>query len=177
MNEPVDPIGAVVRFYIQSGCPEVLKVETADDMADAVGQLYPLETEHAVLVWNRIPVLLEYRYDIPVLLDDLVPLLEEIQRAEFSETRVYWGSDTFSTEWQIRRDGELLRIDSRWMAVSGSYESLLNGRSQLTVEIRSFVAEWLKVLRRIAYDLGAQSVRLEDHDIAVRVNALLTPSH
>ncbi|MGW3562349.1 hypothetical protein ACWDSL_00320 [Streptomyces sp. NPDC000941] len=167
-----------MSFYIQSGCPEVLKVETADDMADAVGQLYPLETEHAVLVWNWIPVLLEYRYDIPVLLDDLVPLLEEIQRAEFSETRVYWGSDTFSTEWQIRREGELLRIDSRWMAVSGSYESLLNDRSQLTVEIRSFVAEWLKVLRRIAYDLGAQpSVRLEDHDIAVRVNALLTPSH
>ncbi|MGO4749348.1 hypothetical protein AB4212_12080, partial [Streptomyces sp. 2MCAF27] len=64
------------------------------------------------------------------------------------------------------------------MAVSGGYESLLNDRSQLAVDIRSFVAEWLKVLRRIAYDLGAQSsVRLEDHDIAVRVNALLTPSH
>ncbi|MFF7999058.1 hypothetical protein [Streptomyces sp. NPDC007917] len=154
----------------------MLKVEAADDMADAVGQLYPLETEHAVLVWNRVPVLLEYRYDIPVLLDDLVPLLEGVQRREFSETRVYWGSDTFSAEWLIRRDGELLSIDSRWMAVSGGYESLLNDRSQLAVEINSFVAEWLKVLRRITNDLGAQSVYLEDDEIAVRANALLTSS-
>ncbi|GAA2362158.1 hypothetical protein GCM10010246_61360 [Streptomyces cuspidosporus] len=164
-------------FCVQPGCPEVLKVESAEDMADAVGQLYPLETEHAVLVWNRVPVLLEYRYDIPVLLDDLVPLLEEVRRPEFSETRVYWGSDTFSAEWQIRRDGALLDIHSRWMAVSGGYEFLLNDRSQLTVEINSFVAEWLKVLRRITYDLGAQTVHFEDDDLVVRVKALLTSPH
>ncbi|MET7904703.1 hypothetical protein ABZS86_25855 [Streptomyces sp. NPDC005355] len=165
-----------MSFSIQTGCPATQHVESADDMADAVSQMYPFETEEAVLVWNRIPVLLEYRYDIPVLLDDLIPLLEKIQAPQFSQTRVYWGSDTFSAEWNLRRDGETLTIGSRWDSTSGGYEALLNERSTLTVEIRSFVAEWLKVLRRITSDLSTQSVHLEDDDIAVRARALLMKS-
>ncbi|MFE5124979.1 hypothetical protein [Streptomyces sp. NPDC056669] len=165
-----------MSFRLQTGNPETLKVGPADDMADATGQMYPMETEDAILFWNRVPVRLEYRYDIPVLLDDLIPLLEEVQNPAFSQTQVHWGSDTFSTEWNIVRDGDFLRIDSRWDSAHGSYEFLLNDRSQLTVGIDSFVAEWLKVLRRITSDLIICHVRLEDDDIAVRAKALLSKS-
>ncbi|WP_258940538.1 hypothetical protein [Actinomadura luteofluorescens] len=146
------------------------------DMADATAEMYSEDTDDAILFWNRVPVRLEYCYDIPDLLDNLVPLLEELQNPEFSQTEVYWGSDTFSAEWNIVRDGDSLRIDSRWDSVHGSYESLLNDRSQLTVRIDSFVAEWLKVLRRITSDLAARHVRLEDDDIATRAQALLSKS-
>ncbi|WP_339154925.1 hypothetical protein [Actinomadura luteofluorescens] len=165
-----------MSFWLQAGNPEALKVASAVDMSDATEQMYPMGTEHAILFWNRVPVQLEYRYDIPVLLDELIPLLEEVQSSEFSQTRLYWGSDTFSVEWRIARDGDSLRIDSRWDSVHGSYESLLNDRSQLTVKIDSFVAEWLKVLRRITSDLATCHVRLEDDDIATRAQALLSKS-
>jgi hypothetical protein len=161
-----------MNFRLQTGNPETLKVESAEDMADATGQMYPMDTEDAILFWNRVPVRLEYRYDIPVLLDDLVPLLEEIQNPEFSQTQVHWGSDTFSTEWNIVRDGDSLSIESCWDSVHGSYEFLLNERSQLTVRTDSFVAEWLKVLHRITSDLTIRHVRLEDDDIATRAKTL-----
>ncbi|MGI5200199.1 hypothetical protein ACQEU6_00995 [Spirillospora sp. CA-108201] len=166
-----------MNFWLQTGNPETLKVESAEDMADATGQMYPMDTEDAILFWNRVPVRLEYRYDIPVLLDDLVPLLEEVQNPEFSRTQIHWGSDTFSTEWNIARDGDSLRIDSRWDSVHGSYEFVLNERSQLTVSIDSFVAEWLKVLRRITSDLAVRHVRLEDDDIATRAKTLSSKSN
>lgn len=165
-----------MNFWLQTGNPETLEVGPAADMADAAGQMYPMETEDAILFWNRVPVRLEYRYDIPVLLDDLVPLLEEVQNPGFSRTQVHWGTDTFAAEWNIERDGDSLRIDSRWDSVHGSYESLLNDRSQLTVRIDSFVAEWLKVLRRITSDLLSCHVRLEDADLANRAKALLSKS-
>ncbi|WP_141578035.1 hypothetical protein [Actinomadura sp. WMMA1423] len=166
-----------MSFWLQTGNPETLEVGSGEDMADATGQMYPMGTEDAILFWNRVPVRLEYRYDIPVLLDDLVSLLEEVQSPEFSQTEVYWGSDTFSAEWNIVRDGDSLRIDSRWNGVHGSYESLLNDRSQLTVRIDSFVAEWLKVLRRITSDLAIRHVRLEDDDIATRAETLLAKAN
>ncbi|MEU8124660.1 hypothetical protein AB0C21_38615 [Spirillospora sp. NPDC049024] len=165
-----------MNFRLQTGNPETLEVASAVDMADATAEMYPMGTEDAILFWNWVPVQLEYRYDIPVLLDDLVPLLEDVQNPEISQTEVYWGSDTFSAEWNIVRDGDSLRIDSRWDSVHGSYESLLNDRSQLTVKIDSFVAEWLKVLRRITSDLAARHVRLEDDDIATRAKKLLSKS-
>ncbi|MES9601921.1 MULTISPECIES: hypothetical protein [Actinomadura] len=166
-----------MNFWLQTGNPETLKVGSAEDMADATGQMYPMDTEDAILFWNRVPVRLEYRYDIAVLLDDLVPLLEEVQNPEFSQTQIHWGSDTFSTEWNIARDGDSLRIDSRWDSIHGSYEFLLNERSQLTVRIESFVAEWLKVLRRITSDLAIRHVRLEDDDIATRAKTLSSKSN
>ncbi|MEU9006525.1 hypothetical protein [Streptomyces sp. NPDC048551] len=47
-----------------------------------------------------MPVRLPYSYDLAALVDDLVPLLEEIQRPDFSETEAFWGSDTFSADME-----------------------------------------------------------------------------
>ncbi|MEV5942792.1 hypothetical protein [Streptomyces sp. NPDC051994] len=92
-----------MSFSIQAGCPAVRKCESAADMADAVGGIYSSEADDATLLWNLVPVRLPYGYDLAALIDDLVPLLEDIQRPEFSETEVFWGSDTFSAEWRISR--------------------------------------------------------------------------
>ncbi|NXY96852.1 hypothetical protein HYE82_21185 [Streptomyces sp. BR123] len=75
--------------------------------------MYSSESEDAVLVWNQVPVPLTYRYDIAVLLQDLVPLLEGVRRPEFSAAEVFWGSDTFSAEWKLAREGGDLRIRAR----------------------------------------------------------------
>ncbi|MFF4159445.1 hypothetical protein [Streptomyces sp. NPDC001678] len=142
-------------------------------MADAVGELYRSEAEDAILVWNLVPVRLPYGYDLAAMVDDLVPLLEEVQRPEFSGTEVFWGSDTFAVEWIVSRDGDSLRIQARWHSTLGNYESLLTERGDATVTTATFVDEWSKVLRRIVTDIEAESVELEDDDVFVRAKALL----
>ncbi|MEU4212220.1 hypothetical protein AB0F13_19830 [Streptomyces sp. NPDC026206] len=96
---PRDEFGAAhfhgTGFEIRAGHPAAGRCSAAvvADLADAVGELYSSEAEDAVLVWNRVPVRLTYRYDLAVMLDDLVPLLEEVLRPEFSGTEVFWGSE------------------------------------------------------------------------------------
>ncbi|MCX5587963.1 hypothetical protein ACFWG6_34235 [Streptomyces erythrochromogenes] len=162
-----------MSFSIQAGCPDVRKCESAADMADAVGEMYSSEAEDAILVWNLVPVRLPYGYDLAALLDDLVPLLEEVRRPEFSETEVFWGSDTFSAEWRIVREGDSLRIQARWHSTLGNYESLLAERGDAVVHAQVFVSEWGKVLRRIVADIEAASVQLDDDDIFRRAKDLV----
>ncbi|MEU9039074.1 hypothetical protein AB0D45_29805 [Streptomyces sp. NPDC048352] len=142
-------------------------------MAEAVGELYSSEAEDAILVWNLVPIRLPYGYDLAALVDDLVPLLEEVQRSDFSETEVFWGSDTFSAEWKMVREGDSLRIQARWHSTLGNYESLLTERGEMVVPTPVFVSEWAKVLRRIVADIEAESVELDDDDTFLRAKALL----
>ncbi|MFE6909036.1 hypothetical protein [Streptomyces erythrochromogenes] len=142
-------------------------------MADAVGEMYSSAADDAVLVWNRVPVRLSYGHDLAVLLDDLVPLLEDIRRPGFSAAEVFWGSDTFSAEWVIVREGDSLRIRARWHSILGGYESLLAERGDVVLPAGEFTGEWAKILRRIATDIEAERVKLEDDDLFRRAKALL----
>ncbi|MFG2336647.1 hypothetical protein [Streptomyces yangpuensis] len=162
-----------MSFSIQVGCPAVRRCGSATDMADAVGEMYPSEGEDAVLVWNLVPVRLSYGHDLAVLLDDLVPLLEEIRRPGFSNTEVFWGSDTFSAEWGIVREGDSLRIRASWHSMLGGYESLLAERGDAVVPVWDFIGEWAKVLRRIVTDIEVERVELQDYDLFRRAKALL----
>ncbi|KJY32544.1 hypothetical protein VR44_15800 [Streptomyces katrae] len=160
---------------MRAGRPAVLRgrASAAADMADAVGELYSSDAEDAVLVWNGVPVRLSYAHDLAALLDDLVPLLEEVRRPEFSETEVFWGSDTFSAEWRIVREGDSLRIRARWHSTLGNHESLLAERGDPVVPAQVFSREWAKLLRRIVTDIEAEAVELQDDDIFLRAKALL----
>ncbi|MFF3723260.1 hypothetical protein ACFYYM_12950 [Streptomyces erythrochromogenes] len=162
-----------MSLSIQAGCPAVRGCGSAADMADAVGELYPFDAEDALLVWNLVAVRLSYGHDLSVLLDDLVPLLEEIRRPSFSNAEVFWGSDTFSAEWGIVREGDSLRIRARWHSILGSYESLLAERGDAVIPAGEFIGEWAKVLRRIVTDIEAERVELEDDDLFCRAKALL----
>ncbi len=167
--------GTAMSFSIQAGRPVVRACGSAADMADAVGQMYPCEAEDAVLVWNLVPVRLSYGHDVAALLDDLVPLLEAIRQPGCTRAEVFWGSDTFSAEWGIVREGEALRIRARWHSTLGNYESLLAERGDVVVPVRDFTDAWAKVLRRIVTDIEAECVELEDADLFRRAGALLAP--
>ncbi len=176
-EQPMPPeqssMKATRSFAIQAGRPALRECRRAADMRDAVGEMYALGVEDAILVWNRVPVRLSYGYDVAILLDDLVPLLEEVRRPEFSDAEVFWGSDTFSAEWKIVREDDLLRIRARWHSVLGNYESLLTERGDAVVHTEVFVSEWSKVLRRIVTDIDAEFVDLNDDDIFLRVKSLI----
>jgi hypothetical protein len=163
-----------MSFWIQTGSPVLLDVDSvADNMADAITMLYPVDTDFLIVSWNLVPIALTYCEDVQVLVDDVVVLLEQLQDPGAESARVYWGSSTFRSEWWLHREGESLVIDSRWDSTLGNYESLLNERARLTVDTSFFVDEWLKVLRRLVRDIAAKAVELENPDMLVRARALL----
>ncbi|MFJ4920279.1 hypothetical protein [Streptomyces sp. NPDC088725] len=163
-----------MSFWIQTGNPEFQDVDkVADNFFEAIGIIYRSRTEYLVLSWNGVPVAVNYAEDIYVFIDDIIILLEMLQKPGFTGARLETGASSFSTTWDICRDGENLVIDSRWESVLGGYEFLLNERSELILNTADFLREWLKVLQRLVDDITAQAVRMDDDDMFLRAKTLL----
>lgn len=163
-----------MSFWIQTGSPALLDVDgVADNMADAITMLYPVDTDLLIVSWNLVPIALTYCEDVQVMVDDIVVLLEQLANPATNAAHVHWGSSTFRSEWWVRREGEKLVVDARWDSTAGNYEPLLNERGRLTVETTVFTREWLKVLRRLVADIAAKSVALDNPDMLLRARALL----
>jgi hypothetical protein len=125
-----------MKFFIQVGSPTLAAGtlgETAADFSEAITFAYAKDTEPAVLSWNHVLVAIDYHYDVSVMAEDVVDLLEELEDPGFPETCVNWGSSTFQGQWAIRATLGDLVLTSWWGEVHGSYEFLLNERSELTV--------------------------------------------
>ncbi len=161
-----------MSFRVQAVFPDAGACESAADMADAVGEMYASANEQLVLVWNDVAVRLTYDYDLAVMLDDLVPLLEDVLDPEFSGTEVRWGPDTFAAEWMVLREDDFLRIRARWHSTHGNCEAKLAEQGDVVVDTEHFVWEWSKVLRRVVWDIETRKVKLEDEDLYLRAKAL-----
>jgi len=163
-------------FAIQTCNPKLVRdqiPENAPDLAGAVEAIYAPCTEDAILFWNRVPVRISYRYDLSVLLDDLVPLIEQVARNNEGSEETRWASNTFSAIWQTGWDYGEIRISSHWRAVAGSYENLLNSRPTVEVPRMEFLGEWRPLLDRVRIDVKASKIRCEDVFLLNRLNKLV----
>ncbi|WP_327296318.1 MULTISPECIES: hypothetical protein [unclassified Streptomyces] len=163
-----------MSFWIQTGNPALLDVDqVADSFFEAIGLVYQPDTEYLVLSWNNVLVPVNYAEDLYVFVDDIIVLLETIQAPGFTHAQLVTGASSFFTTWEIRREETNLIIDSRWESILGSYEFVLNERSQLTLTAEEFTRQWLKMLRRVVDDITSKAVRIEDDDMFLRAKALL----
>jgi hypothetical protein len=162
-------------FSIQPGDPLVEPAERAADLAAAIQTVFPMDTDDAILNWNRIAVRLGYRYDVSVMIDDLLPLLAEVTDEPSGRRRVVWASDTFHADWDVHWLGdELLSVDAEWHSISGDYAGLLNERPTVTLPRTAFVAEWRRLLAAVLRGIDASGVKLERGDEAAHLRRLVT---
>ncbi|CCB76423.1 protein of unknown function [Streptantibioticus cattleyicolor NRRL 8057 = DSM 46488] len=145
-------------------------------MAEAVAEMYPVDTERLVLSWNGVPVSLVYCEDVQVMVDDIAMMLARLAERPDAPVYVRWGPSAFQAEWRIARDGTDLVVDSRWEIVDHGPEDLLSARARLVVPEADFREEWLKVLRLLVDDITARSVAMEDTLIFDQVRAVLAPA-
>lgn len=161
------------HFSIQPCAPEVHATEGAADLAAAVGAIYPMDTEDAILNWNRVAVRVGYRYDVSVLIDDLLPLLTAVAGTPTGEQRVEWGSDTFMARWDVAWNGDDLRVTAQWSSISGDYHELLNERPTVSLHRAGFLAEWSGLLATVLNGIERSGVRLERADQLDHLRRLL----
>jgi hypothetical protein len=161
-------------FWIQTGSPEARDVPgVVADMAEAISEMYPVDTERMILCWNCVPVSLVYCEDVQVMVDDIAVMLAKLAEQSDKPVYVHWGPSAFQVEWRITRHGADLVVDSRWESVAYGSEDLLNQRARLVVPEAHFRSEWLKVLRLLVDDVTARSVAIEDTLIFDMVRAVL----
>lgn len=140
-----------MSFTIQASCPRSIDVFNTDvvNLSDAIECSFPMLTEDAVMIWNNVPVLLSYKYDISIMIDDILMILEVLRKENSDTKTVHWASNTFANVWYLSWDSTQLVINAEWGNVSGGTEQLLQNSGSVLLTKQSFSSEWRKVLQNI----------------------------
>lgn len=145
------------RFAVQASNPRFLTAFDADDqsLSDAIQTVFPLETEYALIVWNWIYVPLSYKYDISMMADDLVNLIELMLSHESGKQTIQWPSNTFAATWSIEWNNETTTVTAEWDCVLGETESVLATKPIILLPTANFISEWKRLLETIVEALTA----------------------
>ena len=152
-----------MSFQIQPGNPKTQKPadHAVEDLSEAIEEIFRAD-EDALLWWNGLPVKISYKYDLSVLVDDLLPLLDKLLSSPTGTQHVYWGSNTFRAQWDLQWATQELEIQARWESVAGNYEELLNARPTVKIDQMLFVQEWQALLHKVLLKVSQANLELED---------------
>ncbi|MGO4373630.1 hypothetical protein AB4Z21_23275 [Paenibacillus sp. MCAF20] len=140
-----------MTFFIQASCPKIsdnISFE-ADTLSDAVENSFPLLTESAIIFWNNVPIFLSYKYDVCLMIDDILDILEALRTKEFGSKDVHWVSNTFPHIWHFKWISGQLRISAEWGDINDITEHSLRDSGSFNIPIQSFGFEWKRVLYNI----------------------------
>jgi hypothetical protein len=67
--------------WIQAGCPRNTAEHDRDDedLCEAVETVFPLEAECMVMVWSGVYIPLSYKYDLGVMLADIIEIMRGVR--------------------------------------------------------------------------------------------------
>ena len=108
--------------------------------------IFPLLTEKAIIMWNHIPILLSYKYDISYMLDDILNMLFMVRTNEKGKMVISWLPDTFRCDWKIQWNEKNIKIKAEWGGIIGDWENILSKNSEVCLEVKEFRREWKKLL-------------------------------
>jgi hypothetical protein len=158
-------------FDIQISNPHSLGIRNEDDknMDEAIESIFPLHNEYAFIIWNHIFIPLTYKYDVSIMINDIIHLMTTMRVKQAGKEDINWASDTFSSSWAIHFDLDKVRIKATWYDVLGKVTDLLQASNEIEVPRQEFVEKWMDLLLFIKIklqDAGYTSTNLEDfHDL------------
>ena len=143
------------QFMFQASAPRYLTVCDPQDetLGEAVESVFPLDTEYAFMAWNWVYVPLSYKYDLAIMLADIVAMLDRVLSFAEGEIRIQWPSNTFAAEWRVKWKDGMVHVHATWRSVLGSTEDLLGRRPDIHVLVQDFVSEWQRPLEIIVRGL------------------------
>ncbi|MDO3682136.1 hypothetical protein [Paenibacillus ehimensis] len=138
-------------FRIQAGCPQFTGEydEDISSLSDALEIVFPLWTEDAIIMWKNICIPIGYKYDISLMIEDILNILETLRINHSGKISVHWPTNTFACKWDITWDSNSLTIHSEWECVVGKTEDLLKQSGHVVITKEIFQSEWKRVLRNI----------------------------
>jgi hypothetical protein len=151
--------------------------DEVQDLCSAIVRIFPEVTEDVILIWNWIPVKINYNADLSVMIEDIMIMLSNIISSDRGNIRTYFGANTFRVEWLITWANGIIEIYANWDSVAGSYENLLNSRNYFNSSVKDFLNEWKALLRKIISSIELSGVQIIDKDEFVRLKYLETNIH
>lgn len=125
--------------------------EPADtNLGEALESCFPYLLDGARLHWNGVPVPLSYKYDLSIIVHDVVDLVRQLRTGTQGNFSLCWPSNTFQASWSVEIAAGRVRVTASWYSVSaqdGPLEDVLNAAPVVEAEQAAFMAQWVALLR------------------------------
>lgn len=150
-----------MSFGIKLGHAECLRrLDVSDStLTEAIQTVFPLEG-HAVLEWDGLGFQINYKYDLSMMMEDLLCLLQAVLSTSTGEQEVNWPSSGFPYIWRIRWNTSTLEVVASSRDEMGATH--LPNPPTLRTTRREFLVVWQPLLRRVLTCLMTAGYR-EEH--------------
>ncbi len=140
---------------MQASNPDFEKLcdDSDSTLSDAMETVFLMNTEDAYMIWRHISIPLSYKYDLSYMIDDILNLIEQLQKEMCGTKYISWLPDTFRSDWKVEWKNGKLIIYAEWYNITGGLEKILNKDNCLQMNIDDFLKEWKKILETIYYSL------------------------
>jgi len=135
---------------------------TVEDLRAAIEEITPFETEEMIMVWNCIPMRLEYKYDVSVIISEILVMLDALTSGPSGSHRASFGSDTFNADWDLSWADGTVHIHPTWKSLCARMEAYLQTQGPVSTKLQAFLAEWKLPLRVIADAVASSQIQMED---------------
>jgi hypothetical protein len=162
-------------FFIQVSEPKINKEfdSLESSIRDLLEDLFPMETEDAIMCWNSVLIPLSYKYDIPIMIEDIVDMIENILANNNGKIVINWPSDTFNAKWNIEWGEGKLKCKAIWYSISGNIEEVLNKSGYVEIDVDQFLAEWINLLSKIVEKMEQAKINILHLDFGPQIKALV----
>ena len=138
-------------------------------LGEALESCFPNMMDGARLQWNGVSVPLSYKYDLSIIVHDVVNLVRRLRTGTQSSFSICWPSNTFQADWLVEIAAGRVRVTASWHSVSaqdGPLEDALNVASVVEAGQAAFMTQWASLLRlahQRLIDTGYTPDELEDN--------------
>ncbi|MBL8809961.1 MAG: hypothetical protein JNM43_07285 [Planctomycetaceae bacterium] len=108
--------------------------------------IFPLDTADAVLKWGDDSFALNYKYDISLMIDDLLELILAITSIERGKRSIAFATSGFPYQWDVEWYGASIQIRSEPLDKSRDLPKPLD---VIETSIDFFLDQWRPVFRLI----------------------------
>jgi hypothetical protein len=156
-----------MSFYIQVSNPTFqIPDESYDDsLKEVIEAIFPYECELIFIVWNGLPVPIMYKYDLSLIINSILSLINLLLFHEDRNFSVNLACFTFSTSWHFNLSDGVLIITSAWRIEGENkkqeYEDRLNEYNRIEIKKSDFLAEWKMLLQKIIEAIEKSNLKVD----------------
>ena len=156
-------------FYLQAGFVEGIVEDNTvfSSIESAYASIFNNTKEYCFVEWNGVPFMLDYKNDIPYLIKSIYQLLNSVLLNDNKTIKFETTNTAFSLNVS-KTINDQINIQAKFNRVSGNHEKALNTVSEITIDKKTFLAEWkllLEQLEKALLDSTCNIANDEDIDI------------
>ncbi|HZN96441.1 MAG TPA: hypothetical protein VFB61_01765, partial [Gemmatimonadales bacterium] len=113
--------------------------ESDSTLSDAVQTIFSAD-DYAVMAWGAQEFRLGYKYDIGMMIDDIIEMILAIRKGDAGSFEVDWPSSGFPYLWSIKWNAADVEIVARARDEPGAVGRV--GRESVRIDRADFVRAW-----------------------------------